>query len=127
VAQLYPRVLGSNAHFQAGDTRASNVKCAQCTNFQRTLGISSDERLSVFKMHVIQIVWPFYRVLRIIKKIKRSRRCGYTQLTVNDIFMASATHYIPISEKTVINSLITAASAASFDDELLCHKELCNA
>jgi hypothetical protein len=29
---------------------------------------------------------------------------------VNDIFMANATHYIPVSEKTVINSLITSVS-----------------
>jgi hypothetical protein len=35
---------------------------------------------------------------------------GYTQLTVNDIFMANATHYIPVSEKTVINSLITSVN-----------------
>jgi hypothetical protein len=59
-----------------------------------------------FKMHAIQVIWPIYLVLQIIKK-NRSR-CGYTQLTVNDIFMANATHYIPISEKTVIHSLITS-------------------
>jgi hypothetical protein len=35
---------------------------------------------------------------------------GYTQLTVNDIFMANATHYIPVSVNTVINSLITPVS-----------------
>jgi hypothetical protein len=61
-----------------------------------------------FKMHVIQVVWPFYLVLRIIKKRNQPRRCGYTQLTVNDIFMANAAHYISVSEKTVINSLISS-------------------
>jgi hypothetical protein len=61
-------------------------------------------------MQVIQVVWPSYHVLRIIKKMNHSRRCGYTQLTVNDVFMASATHYIPVSEKTVINSLITSVN-----------------
>jgi hypothetical protein len=62
-----------------------------------------------FKMYVIQVVWPFYLVLRIIKKRNRSR-CGYTQLTVNDIFMANATHYVPVSEKRVLNSLIASVS-----------------
>jgi hypothetical protein len=61
-----------------------------------------------FKVHVIKVVWPFYLVLRIIKKRNRTRWCGYTHLAVNDILMASATHYIPVSEKTVINSLITS-------------------
>jgi hypothetical protein len=36
--------------------------------------------------------------------------CGYTQLTVNDIFMANATHFIPVSEEIVINSLVTSVS-----------------
>jgi hypothetical protein len=49
-------------------------------------------------------------VLRIIKKRNHSRRCGCTQLTLNNIFMANSTHYIPVSEKTVINSLITSVN-----------------
>jgi hypothetical protein len=66
-------------------------------------------RMSVSR-HVIQVVWPSYLALRIIKKKNCSRKCGYTQLTVNDIFMVNATHYIPVSEKTVINFLITSVS-----------------
>jgi hypothetical protein len=35
-------------------------------------------------------------LLQIIKERNQSRRRGYTQLTVNDIFMANATHYISV-------------------------------
>jgi hypothetical protein len=61
--------------------------CAQRTSFPTDAGYQFRRALlyclTVFKMHVIQVVWPFYLVLRIIKKMNRSRRCGYIQLTVN--------------------------------------------
>jgi hypothetical protein len=109
----------------AGYTRAGNTRalkctstCAQRTSFPTDAGYQFRRallyvRLTLFKIHVIQVVWPFYLVLRIIKEMNHSRRCGYTQLTVNvytRILMANATHYIPVSEKTVIHSLITSVS-----------------
>jgi hypothetical protein len=92
--------------------------CAQRMSFPTDAGYQFRRallylRLTVFKMHVIQAVWLFYLVLRIIKKRNHSRRCWYTQLTVNvytRIFIASAELYIPVSEKTLINSLITSVS-----------------
>jgi hypothetical protein len=72
--------------------------CAQRTSVPTDAGYQFRRallyvRLTVCKMHVIQVVWPIYLVLRVIKKMNRSRRCGYTQLTVNVyIFMANATH-----------------------------------
>jgi hypothetical protein len=60
-----------------------------------------------FKMHAIQAIWPFYLVLQIIKKNNHSRRW---RVHPNDIFMVNSTHYIPVSEKTVTNSLITSVS-----------------
>jgi hypothetical protein len=86
--------------------------CAQCTSFPTYVGY-------LFRWTLLYVCLPVsrctsYRLFghftlycELLKRIVQEGG-GYTQLTVNDIFMANSTHYIAVSEKTVINSLITS-------------------
>jgi hypothetical protein len=87
--------------------------CAQCTSFPTDIGY-------LFRRALLYVCLPVSRCTSYMSfghftlycKLLRKRIVqeggGYTQLTVNDIFMANSTHYIAVSEKTVINSLITS-------------------
>jgi hypothetical protein len=100
---------------KAGDTRALNVRARNARHFQRTLGINSDERcftrVCLFsRCTTYRLFGHFTLYCAFLRKGIVQEGAGYIQVTVNDIFMANATHYIPVSEKTVVNSLITSVS-----------------
>jgi hypothetical protein len=80
-----------------------------------------------FEMHVIQVVCPFYLVLQIIKKGNRSRRWRVHPINseqhIHDQFY---TLYRSLREYSDKFFNYFRMSATSFN-ELVSHKELCNA
>jgi hypothetical protein len=67
-------------------------------------------RLPVSRCMLYRLFSHFTLYCELLRKRIVQEGGGYTQFTVNDIFMTNSTHYIPVSEKTVIDSLITSIS-----------------
>jgi hypothetical protein len=116
---------------KAGNTRVLNIHARNARPFQGCW-VSVQMRIALrafasFEMHVIQVVWPFYLVLRIIKKKNRSSRWRVHPVNSERYIQGQFyTLYCRLREDSDKFFNYFRMSAASFD-ELLCHKELCNA